>query len=400
VLVIRVWNFLKGYVIIRVEGLNLERFINLSVARGIYLWDIEKVHYSVIQAKVGISGYKLFRRFMKRVNCRVYIVEKRGFPFLLHRIMRRKALLAGGIVALLVMYLLTSFVWVVEVKGNQRISEDRIIRELKDLGLEPGVFKYSLDTSDIETKLIIKMDGLAWVAINVVGTRAVVDVVERVEPPRLVDKKIPCNVVARRDGIINKIFVFEGDPAVKEGNTVQAGQILITGVVGKPDMPVGFVHAMGEVQARTWYQAQEIQSLKKETRERTGSVQKKIKLKLGKYSLYLTPGEVNFDEYDIITLSKNPAEWRNIVLPVELVIEKYYQVRINEENISLLQARQLALNRVEQKLTDLVPEEAELIDKKIKYYEEDGEKIRVEVFMETLEDIGIEEKINVKYRED
>lgn len=399
-LVIRIWNFLRGYVIIRVEGLNLERFINLSVAKGIYLWDIKKINYSIIQAKVSIKGYKLFRRIMKKVNCRVSIVEKRGCPFLLHRILRRKALVAGGIAALLLMYFLTSFVWVVEVEGNQRIPDERIIRELKDLGLEPGVFKYSLDTSDIGTKLIIKMDQIAWVGINIVGTKAMVDIVERVEPPALISKDISCNIVAKRDGIINNIFVFEGQPVVKEGDTVKAGQILITGVVENPDIPVRLVHAMGKVQARTWYQGEEVQSLKRTIREKTGVIQKKVKLKLGKYPFYITPGKVSFKEYDIITRSKNPAEWRNIVLPVEIVIEKYNEVKIKEETLTVHQARQLAQRKIEQNLKEIVPENAELVDKKVKYHEEDNEKVRVEIFLETLEDIGVEEKMNVNYEED
>ncbi len=399
-LVIRTWNFLRGYVIIGVEGLNLERFINLSVAKGIYLWDVKKVSYSVIQTKVSIRGYKLLRQVMKKVNCKVYIVEKRGFPFLLHRIMRRKSLVAGGIAALLAMYILTSFIWVVEVKGNQEISQDRIIEELENLGLEPGVFKYSLDTDDIETKLIIKMDRIAWVGINIVGTKAVVDVVERVEPPSLLSKETPCNVVASRDGIITNIFVFEGEPAVKEGDTVKAGQVLITGIVEKPGMPVRFVHAMGKVQARTWYQAYEVQPLKIEKRERTGAVQEKVRLQLGKYSVYITPGKVSFEEYDIITRSKNSARWRNIIIPVELVIEKYYEVKVKEERLSEFEARQLAVRKIEQKLEEMIPEDAERVDKSVKYYEEDSERIRVEVILETLEDIGIEERINVTNRED
>ena len=31
----------KGYVIIRVEGLTLERFLNLAITSDIYLWDIK-----------------------------------------------------------------------------------------------------------------------------------------------------------------------------------------------------------------------------------------------------------------------------------------------------------------------------------------------------------------------
>ena len=34
------WNYLRGYVIIYVTGFSVERFINLAVNRGIFIWDI------------------------------------------------------------------------------------------------------------------------------------------------------------------------------------------------------------------------------------------------------------------------------------------------------------------------------------------------------------------------
>ena len=39
------WNFLKGYVVIRVDGLSLEKFINITVSRGIYLWELKTELY-------------------------------------------------------------------------------------------------------------------------------------------------------------------------------------------------------------------------------------------------------------------------------------------------------------------------------------------------------------------
>ena len=48
---IKIWNYFRGYVIIRVEGLTLEKFLNLATNKDIYLWDIERIEYTVIEAK-------------------------------------------------------------------------------------------------------------------------------------------------------------------------------------------------------------------------------------------------------------------------------------------------------------------------------------------------------------
>lgn len=392
-LVVRVWNFLRGYLVIRVEGLNLERFINLSVANDIFFWDIERINYSTILVKVSLKGYRMLRRVRRRVKCRVYIVEKRGCPFLFHRIMKRKTLAVGAVAAVAIMYLLTSFVWVVDVNGNDRVSEDRIIRELESLGLKPGVFKYAVNTRGLETALLIKMDQLSWVGINIVGTKALVDVVERVEPPALVDKETPCNILAKKDGLITNVFVFDGTPLVKEGDTVKSGQLLISGAVEKPGLPSRMVHAMGRVEARTWYHGSEEQELVLQKREITGNTARKISLRLGGYSIKLTPGDISYSEYDKTQNIKRLLEWRNIVLPVELIIDNYSEVMIENEELSVEQARNMAVQRIEERLADIVPEDANIVDRSIKYYEQDGGRIRVEMVLEALEDIGIEEKI-------
>jgi similar to stage IV sporulation protein len=388
VLAQRIWNYIRGYVVIRVEGTNLERFLNLSIASGVYIWDIKRIDFTAFQAKVSLKGYRLLRSVRTKTGCRVSVQQKKGCPFLLHRIKRRKALTAGGILALAVMYLLTSFVWVVEVNGNKSIAVERIVNELEILGLKPGVFKYKLDPGDIETKFLIRMDQVAWIAVNIIGTKAIVEIVERVEPPQLVDKETPCNIVAKRDGIIDNIYIFQGQPKVKEGDTVKAGQLLISSVVEKPGMPTRMVHAMGRVEARTWYSTQELVSLATDIRERTGQSYRKLRLKIGDMNIGLIPGDIGFAEYDKTEQVKRLQLWRNIILPVELIIENYHEVNVVRQEISIDEAVQA----IEQRLAEEVPEDARVVDRSVKYYEQDGGKIKVEVVLETIEDIGIEER--------
>lgn len=51
-------EFLKGYVIIKVEGLTLERFLNLAATRDIYLWDINRIGHTILEMKVTIEGFR------------------------------------------------------------------------------------------------------------------------------------------------------------------------------------------------------------------------------------------------------------------------------------------------------------------------------------------------------
>ena len=124
-------------------------------------------------------------------------IGKEGLPFLLHGILKKNA--GGGRNYRRHHYVYPHFL---HMGGggprNERVPADRILRELESYGLKPGVFKPLVDTREVETKLLIEMDQLVWVGINILGTRAVVEIVERTEPPPVIDKSEPCNIVAKR----------------------------------------------------------------------------------------------------------------------------------------------------------------------------------------------------------
>ena len=51
-------NYFTGYVKIKVEGLFLERFINICVSKKILLMDIKREKSTIMYANVGIADYK------------------------------------------------------------------------------------------------------------------------------------------------------------------------------------------------------------------------------------------------------------------------------------------------------------------------------------------------------
>ena len=78
------WNYLKGYVIIKVSGFSTERFINMASYRGIYIWDM-KTYDGYIYIKVSLSGFKLLKECARKTGCKFEIVNRCGLPFFVYR---------------------------------------------------------------------------------------------------------------------------------------------------------------------------------------------------------------------------------------------------------------------------------------------------------------------------
>lgn len=97
------------------------------------------------------------------------------------------------------------------------------------------------------------MPDVVYLAVNVKGCTAHVQVVERVRPPHLYRDSDVQNIVAARDGLITKIEALDGVTCAAVGETVQAGQVLLSGVA---DSPRGcrYMRATGRIWARTWYE--------------------------------------------------------------------------------------------------------------------------------------------------
>src|SRR5699024_12143802 len=135
-LAIKLLNYFKGYVIIKVEGLTLEKFLNLAANSNIYIWDIKRMDYTLLEMKVSIKGFRELKKIANKGACRVYIKEKIGFPFFMNKLKKRKMLGFGFIIFLGLIFFLTSFIWEIEVSGNENTFYENILKLLKNINLK------------------------------------------------------------------------------------------------------------------------------------------------------------------------------------------------------------------------------------------------------------------------
>ncbi len=397
-LLIKIWNYFRGYVVFKLEGLNLERTLNKAIENGIYLWDIRRVNYTTIEGKVGIGGYKELIKILKRTGSRSKIKLKIGYPFLVHKLKRKKILVIGALLSLLLIMGFTSFIWDIDIEGNNSVSKNEIIASLESFGIKSGVFKYKLDKSDIKDNLLIKHDKLAWVGVEIKGTKIKIEVVEKDEYPQQVDKDTPCNIVAKKNGIIEKIVAKNGDAVVKKGDIVKKGQILISGNVKREQSPTRFVHAVGEVHARTYYEKIQSMSIFKAKKVKTGRKFTKRIIKLGETSFSMSRRNVPFDKYLVEVENKSLTKWRNIRVPVEIVNERYFEIieqkiKVPEDVIKKSLKDFLLINVIKD-----IPEDGRIMKSSIDYKKE-GSTIRGHLIVEVLEAIGVEKILSIHEEE-
>lgn len=188
---IRLWHYLKGYVIIIVSGLSVEKFINICTRRQILLWDIERLSPTEVIMKMSIRGFKNARSAARKSRCRVRIKAKKGLPYIIWRYKKRKGFVAGLIVFAVLIYLMTSIIWSVEITGNYNLSRETLMQQLNEMGIFRGATKRSINPKHVADKLMLNNRGLAWVGVEIKGTKLIISVREGIEPPRVVPMDQP-----------------------------------------------------------------------------------------------------------------------------------------------------------------------------------------------------------------
>ena len=169
------------------------------------------------------------RRLCERKGIDLTLVSSRGLPSLIYSYRRRFGMLIGVVMAVFIISLSDDYIWDVRVSGNETLTYSHIVSALEEQGFGVGTPIDGLNVDRLKTAVMVKDDRISWMAVNVVGTVAYVQIRERVapEPDRPL---LPANIVAERDGEIQSLEIFRGDAAVKVGQAVRKGEILISGV--------------------------------------------------------------------------------------------------------------------------------------------------------------------------
>lgn len=388
-------NFYKkmsGYVKIQLEGYFVERFLNLALNQKITIWDIRRMQDGRIIAKVTPKEFKYLRKIARTTKCRVKILKKSGIPFLIIKYRKRKIFVIFILVAIISVCVYNSYIWQVDIIGDFSIPIEEIKSQLAEENLKVAVRKSAVDIEQLKLNMALKRNDLAWVGVNIKGTKATVEIVEKVMLEHEELDGIPCNIVASKDGIVTKIFVKDGTACVQKDDLVQKGQILISGVMTSEFADERLVHADGDVYAKTWYVYKSKAPYKKDVISKTGNTEKRYKIKLLNNEINLLNNSTNFEKYDTIKKTNQLKIFNCFILPLEITETTYQEISVETITLSKEQAIRMAQNDAMNMAMQLVPAGVEIIDNSTLTREYD-DGIEAEVSIECIERIGTKEKL-------
>lgn len=390
-------RYLTGYLKIRVTGYSPERFLNLCKNKKIHIWGVE-AGVNCYDMFIQITGFRKLKPILKKTKTKVIILKRFGLPFFFHTYRKRKLFFCGGILAAILIYSLTFFVWKIELEGNQMITDDVLMEYLESQNISHGMIKYKLDCEQISKDIRKQFDDIIWVSASVEGTCLFVHVKENTDTFEIqTEVGEPCDIIANESGIIVHIVTRSGVPQVHQGQEVEKGDILVSGTVdilndAKEVVGSHKVSADADIIIERTEHYEKVIETEYKVKQYTGKKKTVSFVKFGNYTLHLGLQKHDFESFEQ-TIKENQLKLgENFYLPIYWGKKEIKEYKWEEKEYSKTEMETLLSKDFELLCDKSKKNNKVIIEKNVQFISEEN-RIRAKGFIMLQEETGIKRKI-------
>ncbi len=385
-------EWVDGHITITVRGKRFERLLNMAVRDGIRIWNIRRVGAEVSRCDILIRDYFRLRPLLKETGCRSHVENRDGLPFWLLRVRRRAGLAIGAVLFFIGLYMLSSFVWSVEVTGTKHIDPARVIRAADEIGIKQGAWKVKLkEPLLLQKELLSLLPEAAWVGIDIQGTKVRLQVVEKEAPVKPLATG-PRHLVAKKRAVIHKILPEVGKSQVTNNQLVEKGQVLISGIIGN-DTRQQAVSARGKVQGEVWYVSNTSVPLKQTIYRLTGEKQEQQYLLVGSYAIQVWPFNKELFSEAQTSEKRYVPSYAGYTSPVGWKTVEYAQIELITKQLSTEEATEVAKKFARADILQKAGKDAFIQDEKVLHVTAENGKVYVSIHFSVIEEIAVEQPI-------
>lgn len=365
-------KYFKGYVYVRLTGYAPERFLNLCGNRDILIWNLKPCEEGY-EFCISVDGFRELKPILKKTRTKVKIIKKTGLPFGVYHYRKRKVFCGGLLLFAILLYLLSGYVWNIEVNGNSYLSEETILDFLKEENAAFGSKIEDLDCAKLEEDLRSKYSEVIWTSIKIYGTKMTVDIQENLLPEEEYQQKDDkvYDIVAAKDGVIKEMVTRNGTPLVAAGAEVKKGDTLVSGQVEivNDDGEVSeylYHSADADILAEVVYPYQNEIKTNYVDKEYTGEEKTDYQLRLFGVTIKNPFFHKNEDSlYEIVAEEQQFHFTDNFYLPVFLVKQTYKEYKNVEKTYTEKQVKALASENLKNYIKDLEEKGIQIIGKNV-----------------------------------
>ena len=323
-------QYIRGYVTIKVWGYSTERLLNLCGNHDILVWDIVN-HGDYDTMNISVQGFFALKPLLKKTGTKASVLKRYGLPFFASKMGRRKIFVAGFICCMLFWMMTAGFIWNIRIEGNYVLTEDILLDYLEEKGVHVAMKKSRLQIEEVEKALREDYDVITWTSVQVQGTTLVIYIKEN-EMPNYEQSSQPdgaetisetkgMDLIATKSGTVSYIITRSGVPQVALGDTVEKGDVLVSGAVPvyNEDTTIRkyqYVQADADITLRYTESVSVKKDILYEEKMYTGKQKKITMIGINDKEWNIQFGTIPYEEYDISGEKKQVKLLDRLYLPV------------------------------------------------------------------------------------
>ncbi len=316
----KVQFWLRGYIIASVKNTSPERFINISKNHDIQLYKIcAKEEQCWFQ--ISREEYKKLLPVARKTGCYPKIQKKLGGYYVLKNLLRHSGIVLGVMVFLLLISVLSKFIWQIEFSGNHLHTDEQLRYYMEEWGIGFGTRSDRIDCAELEAKVRENFTDIGWVSVEIHGSKMMIRIRETNFQKRELVSTGHTDIVASQNGIVSEIITRNGTPLVTVGETVKKGDVLIAGVVhtvNENNELIGSVpvNADGDINIKTELRYEDEVPLEFQMTKLTGEQKRGCSLSMFDRKIFSYIPSIPYERYDIINETTNLKISKNLYLPI------------------------------------------------------------------------------------
>lgn len=365
-----------------IEGLNVERLIRRLGEEGVRLSAISRKGRR-LSARAAEDELPRIQQLAEQGGWRFQRGRRMGVGRLAEGLLRRWLLALLSLLGCAAIAAATQLLWRVELV-DAGIYEVDLRQHLRQLDVRPLRWRAAIDPAALRDALEWRYPDVAWIECSWRGMTLQIRVVEGVPPGETITVSGAGDVLALRDGVVDRVVTLAGTPQVQPGDVVRAGDVLIQGQERTSDGGLRAVSARGKVFARVWDQAEVRLSMLENATVYTGRQQETYTVALPWFDLW-RPEASGFAQEDV---SVRSMPLGGFFLPLVFRQERRLEAQVAPRRRALEQVKAEAAVAAMRKLRESIRSCDDFLTKWVDYSMIDDEILSAVAVGERIIDIA------------
>lgn len=274
------------------------------------------------------------------------------------------------------LWFLSLFIWDIRIEGCVRYTDDLLLDFLESKEVRHGMRKSDVNGENIQFLLRNNYPKITWASVSIDGTRLVVQIKENTitdedAAAEEEQEEKPRDLLSPVSGVIRSMIVRKGTPQKSVGDTVEAGDVLVSGrlsILNDNQEVARYDYCASDADIQIEYTLPYERHLERKylRKQYSGTILRGFFVKVCSRAVFLTQNPEEWETYDSVMTEHQVRLLDNFYIPVYFGRTTYREYEMVEDVYTKEEMEKLLLERLRLDFEEMEKKGVQIIENNVK----------------------------------